>query len=235
MSMIEWAENEVELACKREIDSVLERDDWCYGADYGIGCYKSALKAYKSLMEDGHSGLSFSFTRSILESLMHNRPLTPLENNPEDWEYCWKNSESKISTYQHKRRSSLFKDVTETGIEAYHDNELVCCVDINDENNIHFSNGAVRTIYGLKHPIIFPYMPPMKPAVAYIERPGDSDYLKIHKIDHCDGHVDIFPEGEEIYKYYYDTYLGTSGVKLVSDDPEEVKKFFKAREDNLFY
>ena len=229
MSTTKWAEHEVELACKREreVSGTPERE-W----DYGCACYKSALKAYKSLMEDGHSGMSFSFTRSILERLMYGRPLTPLENNPEDWNLCWEDHRSGRKTYQHKRRSSLFKDVIMSdddnwieGIETFHDNDAVYCIDLNDENEICFGNGGVRMIYELKHPIIFPYTPPTKPAIAYIERPGDGDYLKIHKFDHRDGRVDIFPEGEEIYKYCID------GIKLVSNDPEEVKKFLKAREE----
>ena len=73
MSMYEWAEQECRLACKRENpDFDFDGDDF----DYGCSCYKSALKAYKSLVEDDHSGMSFSFTRDILERLMRHEPLT---------------------------------------------------------------------------------------------------------------------------------------------------------------
>ena len=51
----EWAENEVRLACKRE------NPDWDGKSfDYGCSCYQSALKAYKSICNDGHSGFSFA-------------------------------------------------------------------------------------------------------------------------------------------------------------------------------
>lgn len=59
MSMYEWAEQECRLACKKENPNFdFDSDDF----DYGCNCYKSALKAYKSLLEDEHSGMSFSFT-----------------------------------------------------------------------------------------------------------------------------------------------------------------------------
>ena len=64
MSIYDWAEQECRLACKRENpDFDFDGNDF----DYGCSCYKSALKAYKSLVEDEHSGMSFSFTRDILE------------------------------------------------------------------------------------------------------------------------------------------------------------------------
>ncbi len=51
MSIQTWAEKEIDIACKRErADSKVEDGDW----DYGCACYESALKAYKSLMKDGH-------------------------------------------------------------------------------------------------------------------------------------------------------------------------------------
>ena len=64
MSMYEWAEQECRLACKKENPNFdFDSDDF----DYGCSCYKSALKAYTSLAVDGLSGMSFSFTRDILE------------------------------------------------------------------------------------------------------------------------------------------------------------------------
>ena len=73
MGMYEWAQREVELACKKE------NPEWDGESfDYGCSCYQSALKAYKSLLEDGHSGYSFSVTKNILNKLMDGRPLTPI-------------------------------------------------------------------------------------------------------------------------------------------------------------
>ena len=69
MSMQTWAEKEIEIACKRERKaSGVKNDDW----DYSCACYDSALKAYKSLMSDGHSGFSIGLTKHILNRLMVN-------------------------------------------------------------------------------------------------------------------------------------------------------------------
>lgn len=51
MSMKEWAKREVDLACKHDNPDRKEGE-----FDYGCACYESALKAFTSLMEDGHSG-----------------------------------------------------------------------------------------------------------------------------------------------------------------------------------
>ena len=60
MTTEEWAEREIEIACKKE------NPNWDGKSfDYGCACYQSALKAYKSLCEDEHSGGSFNITKNI--------------------------------------------------------------------------------------------------------------------------------------------------------------------------
>ena len=75
MSMYTWAENEVRIACERENPDRKEGE-----FDYGCACYESALKAFKCLMEDGHSGMSINITRQILNRLLLHQPLTPIED-----------------------------------------------------------------------------------------------------------------------------------------------------------
>lgn len=113
MSLKDWAKKEVEIACKRE------NPNWDGESfDYGCSCYMSALKAFESLCEDGHSGYSFSVTRRILEKLLYNRPLTPITD--EDF-----NNQTSIfddkEEYQCSRMSSLFKTVYEDGSVEYSD------------------------------------------------------------------------------------------------------------------
>ena len=74
MSMQTWAEKEIEIACKRD-------GDW----DYGCACYESALKAFKSLMGDGHSVFSIGVTKHILNRLIDGKPLTPIEDMDDWW------------------------------------------------------------------------------------------------------------------------------------------------------
>lgn len=47
MSLREWAQREVALACRREKPDRKEGE-----FDYGCACYESALKAFDSLLED---------------------------------------------------------------------------------------------------------------------------------------------------------------------------------------
>ena len=65
MNMKEWAEREVKIACKRENPDRKE-GEW----DYGCACYESALKAFNSLLDDGHSGYSIGITKQILNRLI---------------------------------------------------------------------------------------------------------------------------------------------------------------------
>ena len=51
--------------------------------DYGCACYESALKAFGSLCEDGHSGFSIGLTKAILNRLINNKPLLPIEDTDE--------------------------------------------------------------------------------------------------------------------------------------------------------
>lgn len=113
MSLKDWAKREVEIACKRE------NPNWDGKSfDYGCSCYMSALKAFESLYDDGHSGYSFSVTRRILEKLLYSRPLTPITD--EDF-----NNQTSIfddkEEYQCPRMSSLFKTVYEDGSVEYND------------------------------------------------------------------------------------------------------------------
>lgn len=113
MSLKDWAKREVEIACKRE------NPNWDGESfDYGCSCYMSALKAFESLCEDGHSGYSFSVTRSILKKLLDNRPLTPITD--EDFANQTSIFDDK-EEYQCSRMSSLFKTVYKDGSVEYSD------------------------------------------------------------------------------------------------------------------
>lgn len=82
MKTSDWAKREVELACKRENPNKKPGE-----FDYGCACYESALKALNSLAEDGHSGFSMSITKQILNRLIDGKPLTPIEDTDDVWNY----------------------------------------------------------------------------------------------------------------------------------------------------
>ena len=145
MSMIEWASKEAEIACKKE------NPDWdSKSFDYGCSCYQSALKAYKSLCEDGHSGASFWFTKNILIRLMEGLPLTPIEDVEENWMPLTRNE------YQCRRMPSLFKNVGEDGSVKYKDIERAYCIDVKTQNTY---TGSLCNIIDELFPIQMPYYP----------------------------------------------------------------------------
>lgn len=151
-NMIDWAENEVKIACEKEHPG-LKEGEW----DYDCACYQSALKAYKSLIHDDHSGFSWNITASILKRLMDGNPLTPIEDVDDTWsdEPIYKSDDHV--TYQCIRRSSLFKNVYNDGHVEYHDNHQFICIDIHD--GATYTLGLIRNVMQEKFPITFPYMP----------------------------------------------------------------------------
>ena len=170
--MNNWAENECRIACKRE------NPDYDFNSnefDYGCGCYKSALKAYNSLLEDGHSGMSFGFTKNILIRLMEGKPLTAItdddffsvERGTEEYPAEsdeWLESQGLKSDLQCPRMSSLFRRETLDGKIKYHDVNRAYYVNADNEDDTYYSN-----TYFLDEliPITMPYYPPVKPYKIY--------------------------------------------------------------------
>ena len=153
MSMLEWAKKEVELA------KIIEAKDLKEGEfDYGGACYDSALKAFNSLMSDGHSGMSIKLTQQILNRLIDGKPLLPIEDREDIWNEIVYDKEDKAIVYQCSRMSSLFRYIYENGKVTYSDIDRVYCFNIN-EPDIRYSFGLVNNIIDEMFPIIMPYSP----------------------------------------------------------------------------
>lgn len=165
MLLTEWAENEVKIACERERKASNNHNEF----DYGCACYESALKAYKSLMEDGHSGMSFSITKNILIRLMSDLPLTPIDDTDDIWSNIADISglHGEVVNYQCKRKSSLFKYIYADGSVKYSDSDRVICIDINNQSSTYHS-GFINKIIDSMYPITMPYIPE-SPIRVYIE------------------------------------------------------------------
>ena len=148
-----WAEEEIRIACKRERGNTSE-NEW----DYGVACYESGLKAFRSLAEDGHSGMSIGITLDILNKLVKGQALTPIDDVDDVWEergtYL---SGANYTTYQCRRMSSLFKDVYADGHIKYIDVNRFRCVTLN--SSACWSNGHVTRIASEYFPITMPYVP----------------------------------------------------------------------------
>lgn len=135
--------------------------------DYGCACYESALKAFESLCEDGHSGLSIKMTQAILDRLLDGQPLTPIEDTDDIWDIRPRLSKDGLKIYQCKRMGSLFKNVYDDGTVRYDDVNRSYCVDIHDPDITYRFNLASRIIDEM-FPITMPYMPG-EPIAVYCE------------------------------------------------------------------
>ena len=173
MSMHDWARQEVQLA-KAELKR--NKND---EAQYMIACYDSALRAYEKLMKDNHSGTSFAITRGILEKLMHEIPLMPIENKEIMWTHVYYLSNESVSL--HKRMPSLFKMVNKkTGIVRFSDNDRILCKNTVDTSSAYFHNDFITRIIDGMFPIEFPYMPTKEKYIAYVTEflvdPANGDF-----------------------------------------------------------
>lgn len=165
MSMTEWAEEEVRIASEYERKQV-EQDSHIADDmfDYANGCYQSALKAYKSLCEDGHSGMSFNITVNILKRLCAGKPLTPIEDTEDVWGDAYEAPTGTGIKYQCRRMHSLIKTVSKVdGSVSYSDVDRIIAV--NPDGIIHH-NGFVNRQIDKLYPITMPYMPPTKPYIV---------------------------------------------------------------------
>ena len=221
MSMYDWAEQECRIACKRENpDFDFDSNDF----DYGCSCYKSALKAYKSLVEDEHSGMSFSFTRDILERLMRHEPLTPITDDDfkggsliySDEDLASLGLKSEI---QCPRMSSLFRKETVEGKVTYCDVNRACSINVETPSDTFYC-GRETKIVDEMFPIKMPYLPEKEKYKVYIQtfladkKNGDFDTQGILYL--------ITPKGKRIDINRYYTEKEGKMVEISKDEYDEL-------------
>ena len=218
MNMLDWAKKEVEIACKKENPNRKEGE-----FDYGCACYESALKAFESLCEDGHSGFSIKMTQAILVRLLDGQPLTPIEDTDDIWDIRPRPKDDP-KVYQCKRMSSLFKNIYTDGTVKYDDINRAYCVDIHDPDNTYHFGLASRIIDEI-FPITMPYMPG-NPIKVYCEDSstdkanGDYDTVGIfYAIKDENGEQHII----EINRYFREDSDG----EWMEIDKKEYEKFMK--------
>ena len=233
MSQREWARKEIEIAIKREnpeytpftgfnkkvsgiLDKMRVQNDsrpkrFRNPFDYGCACYESAFKAFSSLCEDGHSGTSFGFTKNILERLMDGRPLTPIEDIPENWGEGGSRNKGEYMSHQCSRMSSLFKDVYTDGRVVFSDINRV--IGVSPSGGCYYA-GYLRKFIDDLYPIMMPYSGEKKPYYIYTEdyisdpRNGDFDTVVLLRM--------ITPDGEkvDIHKYLGETENGFEEISV---------------------
>lgn len=146
-----WAEEEIRIACERERGDAMET-----AYDYGVFCYESALRAFRSLVKDGHTGMSIGITLNILNRLVKGQALTPIADTGDVWEKCV-GGRASCTTYQCRRMSSLFKDVYADGHIEYLDVNRFRCVTLN--SSACWSNNYIARIASEYFPVTMPYTP----------------------------------------------------------------------------
>lgn len=193
-SLSDWADREVKIACKKE-------------DGYGAGCYKSALKAFHSLMDDGHSGCSIGFTQAILNRLIEGKPLTPIDDDPDLWNECCGYGEEK-TVYQNARMFSLFKNVFPDGTVKFHDIDRETLVEIEDDGTetTWHSGLASKLVDEIVGPITLPYYPKAKPYKVYAQQ-FDSVNAEVGCFDTSHIIKIVDPDGNEIpcERFYAET------------------------------
>lgn len=186
-NLLEWAKNEVKLAKAYDTNP----DDFGYYS----ACVDSALKAYKSLTKDGHSGMSIGITKSLLNALIDGRPLTPLTGEDSEWVVSYQTKDQDSITMQNNRMSSVFKTIYTDGRVKYSDINRCVCVSI--ETGSTFSFGMVNDLLDEKYPITFPYIPSGTPYRAecddFLMNPlmGDYDHFALLRLQLPDGSYDV--------------------------------------------
>lgn len=206
-----WVEREVRIAIEREQEAdrkdCEERDKKYNPKDfsYGSEIYRSALRAYKTLLKDGHSGMSWAFTTGVLTRMMKNLPLTPLTGADDEWVECGIRNADGTVDYQNCRKSSLFKHVHPDGTVTYNDVDRAVCVDAEDKGDTHYF-GLCTSVVDEMFPITFPYSPASK-AYKVVDhifdsngKRGEFDTVGILRVECPDGEVKLvdryYKEGE---------------------------------------
>ena len=224
MSMLEWAEKEIEIACKNENPDRKEGE-----FDYGCACYEGALKAFETLCNQGHSGLSIKLTQSILNRLIDGKPLTAIEDTPDIWNLV-EVKENDTVEYQCNRMSSLFKKVHTDGKVEYTDVDRVYGIDIYNPHSTYGSSLLTRIINEM-FPIKMPYMPDSRSykivTTDFLVDPknGDFDTVALFTLTKPNG------EKIEVNRYFRSPEKGEEetypGYVEISED-EYTKRVFRA-------
>lgn len=209
-SIKEWAKREIELACKRERGDK-DPNEWYYG----VACYESAFKAYKSLMEDEHSGYSIGITMSILNRLVQCKPLTPIEDTPDIWHECGFTNTGYAKNLQCSRMGSFWKNIYPDGTVKYVDNDRVVAYCI-DHPTVGWHTGMITHLIHEMFPITMPYYPESTPYKVYTyegltdHKNGDYDTIAVLYVIKPDGervginrYFDVTSETREITKEEY--------------------------------
>lgn len=193
--------------------------------DYTGECYKSALKAFKSICDDDHSGISYSITASILKRMLDNLPLEPIQDTDfTDDDMSW-TMDDGTKHIMCDKMFSLWKEIHPDGTVTYSDADRV--VGVNVDNNYTFTSKYTSDIINELYPITMPYYPDGRQYKVYTKeflvypKNGDFDTLALLYIK--------TPDGEKIpvNKFYHEK--NREMVEITEDEYNELYNIYLNR------
>lgn len=170
--------------------------------DYEGECYKSALKAFKSICDDGHSGLSYSISARILKRMLDGLPLEKIkETDFTDDDMSWVEDDGTKHIMCDKM-FSLWKEIHPDGTVTYSDQDRVA--GINADEGYSFYAKFVSDLINERYPITLPYYPDGRQYKVYVR-----DFLVYPENGDYDTRAILYietPKGEkiEINKFYHE-------------------------------
>lgn len=189
--LYQWARREADLAVK---DAEEKNKDGHGDVDYYRACLASALKAYASLIEDGHSGFSLEATKRLLNRFIEGKPFTPITE--EDEFVTEPNISSEIEFCDRYKALNRMKNAD--GVYEYSDTNRVTYRVIDGKS---FHNRRATEAIDELYPITFPYSADEKYIVV-----GREHYKDETRRDYDAMSLDyvILPDGTEapIERYY---------------------------------
>lgn len=136
--------------------------------DYGTICYIIALniahKAEVLQAKEGITGFQHGYIATIAKSLIDSDPITPIEDNEDEWAEVLMAANDGPTIYQAKRAPNLCKYVYSDGVIKYRDSNRFVYVEDGAAWNSKLISDIAEKYYG---PITFPYMPGSKNRHAF--------------------------------------------------------------------
>lgn len=226
----DWAGREVDLACNKEREMSEKKGD----EEYGIACYKGALRAYRSLMRDDYTGSGISITKGILNRLIDGKPLSPIEDTPDIWKDV-SESYPKNDTHKHyqcTRMPSFFKDVAPDSTTTCSDISRVYAVNIDNPDNA-YTNGFVTRLIDKIFPITMPYFPSSQRFKVVL------DEFSTNSANSCYDTVGslyfVTPDGKavELNRYFKEVDGKMTSIKKPEFDERKAKKLNKEKHNEI--
>jgi hypothetical protein len=159
----QWADREISIAWRNALKAIEGDSKARQFIDY---CYDDALTLFNDLMIHFVSEAPTDHARAkiatILMSLLLHKPLSPIEDFPDEWDCLVKSKKDDPQRYRSKRVPSLFKTVYPDGRITYADECRCTCVNVNNPKSRHYDGietQVINEVINDMFPIQMPYIP----------------------------------------------------------------------------